>query len=74
MKYWLEVSEAEQTRRLESRINDPRKIWKLSPMDLKSDGRWYIIRVPAMKCSKQPTPLGCRRYVVRSDDKIGERD
>jgi polyphosphate kinase len=36
LKYWLEVSEKEQTRRLESRIDDGRKIWKLSPMDLKS--------------------------------------
>jgi polyphosphate kinase 2 (PPK2 family) len=35
------VSEEEQTRRLEARINDPRKIWKLSPMDLKSYSRWY---------------------------------
>jgi polyphosphate kinase len=41
LKYWLEVSEDEQTRRLESRIHDPRKIWKLSDMDLKSYGRWY---------------------------------
>ncbi len=41
LKYWLEVSPAEQTRRLESRIDDPRKIWKLSPMDLKSYSRWY---------------------------------
>ena len=41
LKYWLEVSPGEQTRRLESRINDPRKIWKLSPMDLKSYSRWY---------------------------------
>jgi len=41
VKYWLEVSADEQTRRLESRINDPRKIWKLSDMDLKSYSRWY---------------------------------
>ncbi len=41
LKYWLEVSEEEQTRRLKQRINDPRKIWKLSPMDLKSYSRWY---------------------------------
>jgi len=41
VKYWLEVSEAEQTRRLEARIDDGRKIWKLSPMDLKSYCRWY---------------------------------
>ena len=41
LKYWLEVSPDEQTRRLESRIHDPRKIWKLSDMDLKSYSRWY---------------------------------
>jgi polyphosphate kinase 2 len=41
IKYWLEVSAEEQTRRLEARIDDGRKIWKLSPMDLKSYSRWY---------------------------------
>lgn len=41
LKYWLEVSPEEQTERLEARINDGRKIWKLSPMDLKSYSRWY---------------------------------
>jgi polyphosphate kinase 2 len=41
LKYWLEVSPEEQTRRLKGRIHDGRKIWKLSPMDLKSYGRWY---------------------------------
>src|ERR1700747_3418484 len=41
LKYWLEVSPGEQTRRLQSRINDPRKTWKLSAMDLKSYSRWY---------------------------------
>jgi polyphosphate kinase 2 len=40
LKYWLEVSEEEQTRRLEDRIEDGRKLWKLSPMDLKSYTRW----------------------------------
>jgi len=40
LKYWLEVSPDEQTRRLDDRINDGRKIWKLSPMDLKSYNRW----------------------------------
>ena len=41
IKYWLEVGADEQTRRLESRIDDPRKVWKLSDMDLKSYSRWY---------------------------------
>ena len=41
VKYWLNVSDDEQARRLESRIDDPRKIWKLSPTDLKSFSRRY---------------------------------
>ena len=40
LKYWLEVGMEEQTRRLEQRIHDGRKIWKLSPMDIKSYTRW----------------------------------
>ncbi|MEU4693510.1 polyphosphate kinase 2 [Actinoplanes sp. NPDC023714] len=41
VKYWLEVSPEEQTRRLENRIHDPRKVWKLSDLDLKSYSRWF---------------------------------
>lgn len=40
IKYWLEVSPEEQKKRLESRIDDPRKTWKLTDMDLKSYGKW----------------------------------
>ena len=40
LKYWLEVSPEEQTRRLKARIGDGRKTWKLSPMDVKSYDRW----------------------------------
>jgi polyphosphate kinase 2 len=41
LKYWLEVSPEEQTRRLKSRFEDGRKIWKLTPMDLRSYSRWH---------------------------------
>ncbi len=41
LKYWLDVSADEQTRRLEARMDDGRKTWKLSPMDLQSYSRWY---------------------------------
>jgi len=41
IKYWLEVSEEEQARRFEERNTDPRKIWKLSPIDLEAQARWY---------------------------------
>lgn len=41
VKYWLEVSMANQTERFTERIEDYRKIWKLSPMDMESHRRWY---------------------------------
>jgi len=41
IKYWFEVGMDEQTKRFKARLDDPRKIWKLSPMDLESHKRWY---------------------------------
>jgi polyphosphate kinase 2 len=41
VKYWLAVSKEEQTLRFKERIDDPRKTWKLSPIDLESHRRWY---------------------------------
>jgi polyphosphate kinase 2 len=41
VKYWLEVSPEEQTKRLSARIDDGRKTWKLSPMDLRSYSKWF---------------------------------
>ena len=69
IKYWLEVSEAEQTRRLEARINDPRKIWKLSPMDLKSYSRWYDYSRARDDMFEATDTAWAPWYVVRSDDK-----
>ena len=40
-KYWFDIVDEEQERRMQARITDPRKIWKLSPMDLKSRRHWY---------------------------------
>jgi polyphosphate kinase 2 len=69
IKYWLEVSEEEQTRRLESRINDGRKIWKLSPMDLKSYSRWYdYSRARDDMFAATDTPYA-PWYVAQTDDK-----
>jgi polyphosphate kinase 2 len=69
IKYWLEVSPEEQTRRLEDRIDDPRKTWKLSPMDLKSYNRWYdYSRARDEMFAATDTPYA-PWYVVRSDDK-----
>jgi polyphosphate kinase 2 len=41
IKYWFNISMEEQERRFQARMDDPRKIWKLSPMDLESFKRWY---------------------------------
>ena len=69
LKYWLEVSPDEQTRRLEGRINDPRKTWKLTDMDLKSYGRWddYSRARDAMFVATD-TPWA-PWYLARTDDK-----
>src|SRR5262245_595122 len=69
IKYWLEVSMEEQTRRLESRIDDPRKIWKLSPMDLKSYSRWYDYSRARDDMFEATDTDFAPWYVARSDDK-----
>ena len=69
LKYWLEVSEAEQTRRLEGRIDDGRKIWKLSPMDLKSYSRWYDYSRARDEMFGATDTAWAPWYVVKSDDK-----
>ena len=69
VKYWLEVSPDEQTRRLESRIDDPRKIWKLSDMDLKSYGRWYDYSKARNAMFAATDTAWAPWYVARSDDK-----
>jgi len=59
----------EQTRRLESRINDGRKIWKLSPMDLKSYNRWFDYSRARDDMFKATDTPWAPWYVIRSDDK-----
>ncbi|TFC88496.1 polyphosphate kinase 2 [Cryobacterium sp. TmT2-59] len=69
LTYWLEVSADEQTRRLESRINDPRKTWKLSPMDLKSYGRWYDYSRARDAMFEATDTAWAPWYVAHTDDK-----
>jgi polyphosphate kinase len=69
LKYWLEVSMEEQTRRLESRIDDGRKIWKLSPMDLLSYSRWYDYSRARDEMFEATDTAWAPWYVVHSDDK-----
>jgi polyphosphate kinase 2 len=69
LKYWLEVSEREQTRRIEDRIDDGRKLWKLSPMDVESYSRWYdYSRARDDMFAATDTPFA-PWHVLRSDDK-----
>jgi polyphosphate kinase 2 len=69
LKYWLEVSEEEQTRRLQARIEDGRKTWKLSPMDLKSYSRWYDYSRARDDMFAATDTGWAPWYVVHSDDK-----
>ncbi|RTM00703.1 polyphosphate kinase 2 [Ancylobacter aquaticus] len=69
LKYWLEVSPEEQTRRIEQRIHDPRKIWKLSPMDLKSYSRWYDYSRARDAMFAASDSAWAPWYVVDSNDK-----
>ncbi len=68
-KYWLEVSEAEQTRRLQARIHDERKTWKLTRMDLDSYSRWYDYSRARDDMLKATDTQVAPWYVGRSDDK-----
>jgi polyphosphate kinase 2 (PPK2 family) len=69
LKYWLEVSADEQTRRLASRIADGRKIWKLSPMDLKSYDRWDDYTEARDDMFAATDTAWAPWYVARSEDK-----
>jgi polyphosphate kinase 2 len=69
LKYWLEVSSEEQTRRLEARIDDGRKIWKLSDMDLKSYSRWYDYSRARDEMFLATDTSWAPWYVVHSDNK-----
>src|SRR5437868_332757 len=69
LKYWLEVSAEEQTRRLEARIDDGRKIWKLSPMDLQSYSRWYDYSRARDEMFAATDTGFAPWYVARTDDK-----
>jgi len=69
IKYWFEVSQEQQTRRFKDRINDPRKVWKLSPMDLESHRRWYDYSRARDRMFLATDSNESPWYVVRSDCK-----
>jgi polyphosphate kinase 2 len=69
IKYWIEVSQEEQTRRFLARIHDGRKIWKLSPMDLESHRRWYDYSRARDEMMAATNTRVAPWYVVLADDK-----
>jgi polyphosphate kinase 2 len=69
LKYWLEVSQEEQTRRIAGRIEDGRKIWKLSPMDVESYSRWYDYSRARDEMFAATDTAWAPWYVVNSNDK-----
>src|SRR5262249_34265038 len=69
IKYWLEVSNNEQKRRFEARINDPLRQWKLSPTDLPSRSRWYDYSRARDMMLKVTDTKAAPWYIVHSDNK-----
>jgi polyphosphate kinase 2 len=69
IKYWFSVSDEEQEHRFQSRINDPLKRWKLSPMDLASRERWLEYSQAKDEMFKYTDTRQSPWYVVPADDK-----
>ncbi len=69
IKYWLEVSNEEQARRFEARVEDPVRQWKLSPMDLPSRERWYDYSRARDRMLEATDSKHAPWYIIRSDDK-----
>jgi polyphosphate kinase 2 len=69
IKFWLEVSNDEQERRFQARLDDPVRQWKLSPMDLPSRERWYEYSRARDRMLDATDTKHAPWYLVRSDNK-----
>jgi polyphosphate kinase 2 len=69
VKFWLEVGQEEQDKRLKARMEDPLRQWKLSPMDLESYPRWYAYSRARDMMLEETDTDDAPWYIVRSDDK-----
>jgi polyphosphate kinase 2 len=69
IKFWLEVSNEEQERRFEARVEDPLRQWKLSPMDLPSREKWYEYSLARDRMLDATDTKHAPWYLVRSDNK-----
>ena len=73
LKYWLEVGMEEQKRRIEDRITDGRKTWKLSPNDLESYRRWYDYSRARDEMIRKSDTAWAPWFIAHSDDKKSAR-
>ena len=69
VKYWLEVSDEEQGRRFAKRISDPRRQWKLSPMDMPSREKWFEYSKARDAMLAATDTKESPWFILRSDDK-----
>jgi polyphosphate kinase 2 (PPK2 family) len=69
IKFWLEVSNEEQERRFEARVEDPLRQWKLSPMDLPSREKWYEYSRARDRMLDATDTKHAPWYLVHSDNK-----
>jgi polyphosphate kinase 2 len=69
VKFWLEVGQDEQERRMKARIDDPLRQWKLSPMDLESWPRWYEYSRARDRMLDATDTKHAPWWILRSDDK-----
>jgi len=69
IKYWFSVSDKEQERRFQARLDDPTKRWKLSPMDLQSRARWVEYSKAKDEMFAHTDIKQAPWYVVNADDK-----
>ena len=68
-KYFLDISQDEQRRRFEARIDDPVKHWKLSPMDVESVRRWWDYTAAYQRMIQATHTPEAPWYIVPADDK-----
>jgi polyphosphate kinase 2 len=73
IKYWFSVSDDEQERRFQSRLDDPTRQWKLSPMDVESRNRWQDYSLAKDEMFAHTDTEESRWWVVKADDKRSAR-
>jgi polyphosphate kinase 2 (PPK2 family) len=73
IKYWFSVSDEEQERRFQARLDDPTRRWKLSPMDIESRNRWQDYSVAKDEMFAHTDTKQSRWWVVKADDKRSAR-